>query len=122
MRPPHRLEWDKNIAADFRALAAVDRRLVEIARTVAFDVANHHAHGKALGQRHISGDLTGFYRMSFDLPGYRPHRFRLVYDRPSSGVVRIVAIGGRESSAVYRALADRLETNETLRRPRDTAS
>jgi len=107
VRPPYRLVWNEGIEADFRALAAIDHRLVRIAQDVAADVAGHHSHGNALGERRVSGDLTGYYRMRFDLPGRRPLRFRLVYDRPDEGTVRVIGMGQREASAVYRALAAR---------------
>jgi len=110
VRPPHTLEWIDGIETDFAALAALDSRLVGIARTVAFDVANHHRHGKALGARNVSGDLGGFYRLCFDVPGQRVQRFRLVYDRPDATTIRIVSLGEREGSSVYRALAQRLGT------------
>jgi len=108
VRPPHALEWIDGIETDFVDLATVDPRLVGIARAIALDVANHHRHGKALGRRNISGDLSGFYRLSFDVPEQRVQRFRLIYDRPDDSTIRIVGLGEREGSAVYRALAQRL--------------
>ena len=109
MRPAYRLEWVDGIEADFARLAAIDSKLVQIARQLALDVANHHAHGKALGERSVSGDLTGFYRLRFDLPKHRPQRFRLVYDRPDPNTIRIIALGERDQHSVYREATIRLD-------------
>ena len=35
--------------------------------------------GKELGDRHVSGNLTGFARVKFDVSGQRPQRFPLIY-------------------------------------------
>jgi hypothetical protein len=42
------------------------------------DLAHARVTGKEPGDRRISGDLGGFYRVKFDLPIERPRRFRLV--------------------------------------------
>ena len=111
MRPPYDLEWADGIEADFVRLAAVNRQLVPIARQLAFDVANHHAIGKALGKRNVSGDLSGYYRLRFDLPKHRPLRFRLVYSQPvGTDKVKIITVGERDEHSVYREALVRINS------------
>jgi len=105
---PLAVVWPDDAIADLRALQQHDPRLAPAALQAADDVANHHAHGKALGARHVSGDLTGCYRLRFDLPGTRPQRYRLVYDRPDATTIRVVGVGERIDSTIYRQLAQRL--------------
>jgi hypothetical protein len=69
------------------------------------DIAYHRQCGKLLSKRNVSGDLTGLYRLRFDVPGKRPQRFRIVYrltpaERPTT--VEVVALGQRADHAIYR--------------------
>ena len=64
--------------------------------------------GKGLGERHVSGNTTGFARVKFDVSGQRPQRFRLIYRQLDDATLEIVAIGPRDEHAIYRAAAQRL--------------
>lgn len=66
--------------------------------------------GKKLGERRVSGDLTGLNRIRFDVPGAPGNpRFRIVFAitganaAPPEPVVRVIAIGPRVSHLVYQA-------------------
>ena len=108
VRPPYQVEWVFGTDDDLRHLAAIDIRLGRIGRQVALDVAERHKHGKALGERHVTGGPTGCFRLTFDLPEHRPERFRLVYDRPTPTTIRVIGIGEREGSDVYQTIVQRL--------------
>ena len=105
-RSPYDVAWSEGVDVDLRNLGGVDGELVSIARQMALDMAAHHLHGKELGDRNVSGDLSGFCRLCFDLPGHRPLRFRLLYDRPSPGLIRIAAVGERAGASVRKRLAE----------------
>jgi hypothetical protein len=72
------------------------------------DLAHGRVIGKQLGDRNVSGNLTGFARVKFDVPGQRPQRFRLIYRQLDDTTCEIVAIGTRDEHAIYRAAAQRL--------------
>lgn len=77
-RPYHRTLLPQ-VLDDLRALATFDDILIDVALQAITDLAEHRKTGKQLGQRHVSGDLTGCRRLRFDRPGQRPQRFRIVY-------------------------------------------
>ena len=106
-RLAHKIVWRDTARQDLDALAHIDLELVSAARQVVDDLAHHHIHGKQLGARHVSGDLTGLYRVCFDVTGERVQRFRLIYDKPAPDTVRIIALGPRAESAIYRLVAQR---------------
>ena len=108
-RAPYRVEWDTRARDDLRHLAVLfDPRLPAVGLQVVADVVNHHKHGKALGERHVSGNLRGFYRLNFDVPQQWPLRYRFVYSQPEPDLIRVDAFGQREGSEVYQMLAQRL--------------
>jgi hypothetical protein len=94
--------------ADVAALAAYGTEVVAAAAGIADDLAHGRVIGKELGERHVSGDLTGFARVKFDVPGQRPQRFRLIYRQRDDRTLEIVAIGPRDAHAIYRKAAQRL--------------
>lgn len=104
-----------DVLDDIRALAAFDEYLIDAAFQTVTDLANHAKVGKALGERHVSGDLTGCLRIRFDTPGTRPERFRIVYrlvpDGPYPDTIEVISIGPRGGHAAYRAAAFRLGTD-----------
>lgn len=70
-------------------------------------------HGSELRDRARVGDLSGLRRIAFDEPGWRDKpRYRIVYrNEPDDGVVEVVAViavGLRESLAIYKEAAARL--------------
>lgn len=56
------------IVADLTALGELDAGLVDAALAAVEDLAFGRQRGKLLGDRHVSGDLTGLSRLRFDCP------------------------------------------------------
>lgn len=109
------------VVADLAVLRAVNARLVDAALTAIEDLAFGRQVGKLLGERHVTGDLTGLSRLRFDLPEQqRPLRFRIVYrvldgDDDDGGelpVIEVLAIGERADHVVYRDTLARLDPAE----------
>jgi len=94
--------------ADVAALATYGLEVVAAAVTIADDLAHGRVIGKELAKRHVSGNLTGFARVNFDVSGQRPQRSRLIYGQLDDVTLEIVAIGPRDEHAIYRAPAQRL--------------
>ncbi|MGQ0773906.1 MAG: type II toxin-antitoxin system RelE family toxin [Pseudonocardiales bacterium] len=99
------ITWLPVAPADLLALNAEDGQLADAALAALDDIAHHRQRGKVLGQRNISGDLSGLYRLRFDAPDQRPQRYRIVYrlipaERPTT--VEVVALGLRADHAIYR--------------------
>lgn len=108
-RPPrYTLIPHPEAPADIAALAAHGPDVVAAAAAIVDDLAHGRAVGKELGDRNVSGDLTGLARVKFDVSGHRPQRFRLVYRQLDDATREIVAIGPREQHAIYRLAASRL--------------
>lgn len=93
---------------DVAALATYGREVVAAAVAIADDLAHGRVIGKELGERHVSGNLSGFARVKFDVSGQRPQRFRLIYRQLDDVTLEIVAIGPRDEHSIYRAAAKRL--------------
>lgn len=101
------------IVTDLTALGEVDPELVDAALAAVEDLAFGRQRGKLLGDRYVTGDLTGLARLRFDLPGQHPTRFRIVYrlienDTGPLPVVEILAVGERADQVVYRITFARL--------------
>lgn len=96
--------------ADIDALAAHGVDVVAAAIAIAEDLAHGRVVGKQLGERNVSGDLSGLARVTFDVAGQRPQRFRLIYRESDATTRQIVAIGLREQHAIYRLAASRLSS------------
>lgn len=94
--------------ADVATLATYGPEVVAAAGAIADDLAHGRVIGKELGDRHVSGNLTGFARVKFDVPGQRPQRFRLIYRQLDDITREIIAIEPRDEHAIYRAAAQRL--------------
>lgn len=114
-RPPrparYRLIFHPTIETDLEAL---DHDGLDAALAILDDLAHGRVTGKLLGDRHVSGDLTGLARVKFDLPEHRPPRYRLVYrPGPEQHVLEVIAIGPREQHAIYRAALRRLPPPRT---------
>ena len=69
--------------------------VVTAARSTLEDLAHGRVTGKALGARHVSGDLTGLASVKFDVPGSPTWRFRLVYGDIDADTRGVLAIGVR---------------------------
>jgi len=106
--PPYTLSFGLDIAADLEALDAIDPAAVDAAQTILDDLAHGRVIGKLLGDRHVSGDLTGLARVKFDVGGQRPQRFRLVYRQVDERTRDVLAVGLREEHAIYRLAARRI--------------
>jgi len=71
----YRLIGHPAITDDLAALAAYGPEVVTALRVALDDLAHGRVTGKALGVRHVSGDLTGLASVKFDLPGSPTRRF-----------------------------------------------
>ncbi len=72
-RPPrYSLTAVPQVRGDIDGLAAFGVEVVDAARAIADDLAHGRVVGKRLAGRNVSGDLTGFSRVKFDLPGLDP--------------------------------------------------
>jgi len=87
---------------------ALDPDALDAAQAILDDLAYGRVTGKALGARHISGDLTGLARVKFDTPDQRPQRFRLLYRQVNLATLDVLAIGLRDQHAIYRTAANRI--------------
>lgn len=101
------LTFGLDTPADLTALNEFDPEVLDAAYAIIDDLAHGRVRGKLLGERHVSGDLTGLARVKFDLPGQRPQRFRLVYQQGDDGTRHVIAIGLRDEHAIYRVAAQR---------------
>jgi hypothetical protein len=99
------------VAEDLPTLAAVDPALVDAALAAVDDLSQGRQTGKALGQRNVSGDLTGLCRLRFDLAESRPLRYRVVY-RLLDDTVQVIAIGERRDHVIYREAVGRLPDDD----------
>jgi hypothetical protein len=98
-------------------LEAEEPEIAAAARAALDDLRRGRVRGKQLGERHVSGNLTGYARVKFDLPGQRPQRFRLVYRQIDDKTLEVVAFGRRGEHAVYRDVVDRLSAPEETAEP-----
>jgi hypothetical protein len=102
------------VVGDLAVLRAINARLVDAALAALEDLTFGRQVGKLLGERHVTGDLTGLSRLRFDLPGQHPLRFRIVYrlienDTGELPVIEVLAIGERADRLVYRDTLARLD-------------
>lgn len=67
--PRYRLISHPDVPDDLAALIAFGADAVEAARVALDDLAHGRVTGKALGERQVSGDLTGLASVKFDPPG-----------------------------------------------------
>lgn len=102
------LTFGLEVEEDLTDLNAFDPTVLDAAQTVLDDLAYGRVTGKALGDRNVSGDLTGLARVKFDHPDQRPQRFRLVYQQVDDARRDVIAIGRRDDHPIYRAAANRL--------------
>lgn len=106
----YRLVAHPAIPDDLAELAAFGSEAVAAAREALDDLAHGRVIGKALGNRHVSGDLTGLASGTFDVPDSRTRRFRLVYGDLDDQTRGVVAIRVRDAHAIYRLAFERLGT------------
>ena len=110
----YRLRSHPAITADLAQLATYGAEAVAAARDTLDDLAHGRVTGKALGDRHVSGDLTGLASVKFDVAKSPTRRFRLVYGEIDSNTLGVLAIGLRDEHAIYRLAAKRLDVGEAL--------
>lgn len=108
----YRLISHPNVLDDLTALSAYGADAVTAARIALNDLAHGRVTGKTLGERHVSGDLTGLASLKFDVPGSPTRRFRLVYADIDTTTRGVLAIGVREEHAIYRLAVQRIQTGE----------
>jgi hypothetical protein len=104
----YRLTFALDVPADLIALQEVDPPAVDVAQAILDDLAYGRVRGKLLGERHVSGDLTGLARVKFDTPNQRPQRFRVIYQQLDEDTRHVVAIGFRDEHVIYRTAARRV--------------
>lgn len=109
-QPRYQLTFHVDIEADLVGLAALETSALDAAQAILDDLAYGRVTGKALGVRHVSGDLTGVARVKFDTPGQRPQRFRLLYRQTDPATRDVLAIGVRDEHGIYRTAVARLST------------
>lgn len=109
-KPAHyALSFLPGVPVDLDVLDRLDPALAAAALAALDDLAHGRQRGKALGQRHVTGDLSGLLRLRFDLPATRPATFRIVYRLVANDTVaEVVAVGARGGHAVYQAALARL--------------
>lgn len=100
------------IADDLAMLASYGPQAVIAARKVLDDLAYGRVTGKLLGSRYVTGDLTGYASVKFDVPGSPTRRFRLVYGNIDNETRGVLAIGVRDEHAIYRIALERLQASE----------
>lgn len=105
----YRLAAHPAIPDDLAALAAYGPEAVTAARRALDDLAHGRVTGKALGERHVSGDLSGLASVKFDVPDSPTRRFRLVYGDIDSETRGVLAIGIRDEHAIYRLAVKRIQ-------------
>jgi hypothetical protein len=114
-RSPYHRALLPEVVDDLRDLAQFDDALIDAALQAITDLAVHRKTGKELGDRHVSGNLSGCLRLRFDLPGTKPERFRVVYrlvpDDTDPDTVEVIAVGPRGGHAAYQAAVSRLATD-----------
>lgn len=93
---------------DLAALSAYGADAVAAARQALDDLAHARVIGKRLGERHVTGDLTGLASVKFDVADSPTRRFRLVYADIDATTRGILAIGVREEHAIYRLAVQRI--------------
>jgi hypothetical protein len=106
----HVLSYLPSVVGDLDALEQVDPALAAAALAALDDLAYGRQRGKALGERHVTGDLTGLLRLRFDVSGARPPRFRIVYRLVENDTVaEVIAVAARAGHTVYQVALTRLD-------------
>lgn len=108
----YRLRSHPAITGDAASLATYGGLVVAAARKTLDDLAHGRVTGKALGVRHVSGDLTGLASVKFDVPGSPTRRLRLVYGEIDAQTLGVLAIGLRDEHAIYRLAATPIGVGE----------
>lgn len=91
--------------SDYAALSPDEK---QAARATLAGLAHGAVTAKALGERHVSGNLTGFARIKFDVPGQHPLGLRLVYRLTGPATAEVFAIGRRADHEIDRLVVDRV--------------
>ena len=108
----YRLISHPDVPDDLTALSTYGADAITAARVALDDLAHGQLTGKALGDRRVSGDLTGLASVKFDVPGSPTRRFRLVYADIDATTRGVLAIGVREEHAIYRLAVQRFRAGE----------
>ncbi|HET7388158.1 MAG TPA: hypothetical protein VFJ19_16005 [Nocardioidaceae bacterium] len=110
--PRYELTFGLDVPADLLAIAELDSAALDAAQAIVDDLGQGRVRGKLLGERHVSGNLTGLARVKFDVPGRRPQRFRVVYREVDERTRHVIAIGVRDEHAIYRTAAHRVARSQ----------
>jgi len=105
-QPHYRLSWTASARSDVVAFTAEQGTdIAGAALIAATDVEYGRRRGKALGDRNVTGNLSGLFRVKFDLAGNRPERFRLIYCHVGAELVEIVPGHSRPTDRLWRNAA-----------------
>ena len=120
---PYRVAAEPAVSDDLRELAAVDEELVDVAIRLMLALRDDPWAGEDLRERYNLRAIKDCRKLRFDLPNWKGKpRYRLVYrNEPEDGapeIVRLLAVGTRESLAAYRSAATRLGNESRGRRKR----
>lgn len=107
------------MSADLRQIA--DDAIVGEAIRLAGELRENPWLGDQMRERYDLRVLAACRRIAFDAPGWNGGpRYRLVYrNEPEDGspeIVRLIAVGTRESLSAYRAAATRIGSKQRGRR------
>jgi len=102
--------WAEGALEDLQGLDASDTSVGDAELEAVDDVLHHRKRGKALGERNVSGDLSGLYRVKFDTPGSAVERYRFLYGLEGS-TVTVWGFGPRRNHAVYKLIVARRQTD-----------
>ena len=111
------------VGDDLRELAETDEALVDVAVTLMSELRDNPWQGDDLWERYNLRAIKDCRKLYFDLEGWtgKP-RFRIVYrNEPTDGapgLVRIWAVGPRESLIAYARAATRVARAEARRHRR----
>ena len=112
---PWRSVYHPNAFEPLLRSSATDTEQNELS-TAAFlaidNIASGAMNGKHLGERHVSGNLSGLYRARFDLENFVGNpRYRVVYaldHETDPTTIKVIAVGPRLQHLVYRAATENI--------------
>ncbi|CAN5454407.1 hypothetical protein BH23ACT6_BH23ACT6_00110 [soil metagenome] len=111
----YRLVAHPDVPDDLASLSTYGADAVVAARLTLDDLAHGRVTGKRLGERQVTGDLTGLTSVKFDVQNSPTRRFRLVYAEIDTNTRGVLAIGTRKEHAIYRLAVERMRLREEER-------
>lgn len=102
------LTFGLDVPADRAALERLAPTVLDAAHAIVEDLARGRVRGKMLGDRHISGDLTGLARVKFDARANSRSDTGSSTRQVDDATRHVIAIGVRDEHAVYRTATQRV--------------